>query len=109
MSASASGASWCYFPSDYKGYNSGNVQETNLGRTADLNISPSSVALPFPKVLQKLKIDVYQETETRLRVKVGADTSLVEIWKTFDKDNHLHVITTSVVKIITICGEFINV
>ncbi|XP_052063145.1 lysosomal alpha-glucosidase-like [Mytilus californianus] len=69
MSSKAAGASWCFYPADYKGYTIGNITGSSIGKSVRLSRALSSASLPFPKPLSELKIDVQEETETRIRVK----------------------------------------
>ncbi|CAC5390911.1 GAA [Mytilus coruscus] len=71
MRSNAAAASWCFYPADYKGYTIGNITETSIGKSVRLSRALSSASLPFPKPLSELKVDVQEETETRIRMKAS--------------------------------------
>lgn len=70
QSTTAKGASWCFYPSGYRGYTVENVKETNLGKSATLQKASSTVTSSIPNVINKLTMDVQEETESRIHVKV---------------------------------------
>lgn len=59
---------YCYYPLDYPGYVNGAQTQTNYGFTANLKRTTQSY---YPKDIMSLKMDVYFETDDRLRVKVN--------------------------------------
>ncbi|XP_063961375.1 lysosomal alpha-glucosidase-like isoform X2 [Lytechinus pictus] len=58
---------YCYYPLDYPGYINGPQTQTNYGLTANLKRTTQSY---YPNDIMNLKMDVYFETDTRLRVKI---------------------------------------
>ncbi|GAB6022667.1 hypothetical protein CHUAL_006760 [Chamberlinius hualienensis] len=62
------GAPPCYYPQDYPTYKYDSVQTTNTGYVAYLS---RTVPSPFPNDVPQIKIDIYFETEYRLRIKIS--------------------------------------
>lgn len=58
---------FCFYPRDYKGYTFLNFTSENHGYTGFLKLETPS---GYPGDVSILKMDVYFETKTRLRVKV---------------------------------------
>lgn len=67
VAGGSSAAPYCFFPDNY-GYNLTNVSNTDVGVTAHVQKSDSK--LPYLKEVWELKVEVYYETDERLRVKV---------------------------------------
>jgi hypothetical protein len=70
QSSTAKGASWCFYPTGYRGYTVENIKETNVGKSASLQKASSTVTSTIPNVLNKLTMDVEEETDSRIHVKV---------------------------------------
>lgn len=68
---------YCYYPLDYPGYANGVPTPTNYGFTANLTRTTKSY---YPNDILNLKMDVYYETDSRLRVKIyDADIARYEV------------------------------
>lgn len=65
--AKGSKVPYCYFPKNFHSYKVVNVTKSCCGLTLILNITANSV---YPDDVRSLKMNVYFETPTRLRVKV---------------------------------------
>jgi lysosomal alpha-glucosidase len=65
-------APWCFFPSNYNGYNATNVTYTTTGITANIQRSTSSF---YPRDVKNLSLFVEYQTSTRLRVRIYDPTN----------------------------------
>ena len=61
------GIPYCYFPSNYNGYNISSLKQTDYGYRAVLSRSTSS---GWPDDIRTLTMDVWMETSKRLHFKV---------------------------------------
>lgn len=62
------GIPWCFYPSDFPSYSLVSVEDTFLGQKAKL---VREVKTYYPADVFTLELDIRQETDTRLRVRVG--------------------------------------
>ena len=58
---------YCFYPANYPSYNGSNIKKTSYGVSVDLQKNINS---HWPNDILTLKMDVYYETKTRLRMKV---------------------------------------
>ncbi|XP_048847390.1 lysosomal alpha-glucosidase [Brienomyrus brachyistius] len=65
MQTLPSGPPWCFYPPSYPGYRMGPFSPTALGRTATLTRSTPSY---LPRDIAMLRLDVMDETESRLHL-----------------------------------------
>lgn len=68
MQTLPSGPPWCFYPPSYPGYRMGPFSPTALGSTATLSRSTPSY---LPRDIAMLRLDVMEETESRLHLTVG--------------------------------------
>lgn len=62
------GIPWCFYPSDFPSYALVSIEDTSLGQKAKL---VREIKTYYPADILTLELDIRQETETRLRVRVS--------------------------------------
>ena len=61
------GLPYCFYPANYPSYNGSNIKKTSYGVSVDLQ---KNIKSHWPNDILTLKMDVYFETKTRMRIKV---------------------------------------
>lgn len=70
--AGQEGVPWCFYPSDYPSYSLVSVQPTALGQKGVLKRQQKTY---YPGDIMELQLEVFEETDTRLHVKITDPSS----------------------------------
>ncbi|KAK7929600.1 hypothetical protein WMY93_005995 [Mugilogobius chulae] len=71
-SAGQNGVPWCFYPPDFPSYSLVSVQPTPLGQKATLERRQKTY---YPGDIMSLQLEVFEETDTRLHVKITDPSS----------------------------------